>query len=83
MIKKSLIYEEKANEYLLSLNSMVISSLSPSGQGDSCLPYATQENVDTGHGWRTPKGEYTGSVAGTVYAIFAHYGYNPLELNND
>lgn len=83
MIEESRVYEQKANEYLLSLNSMVISSPSPSGQGDSCLPYATQENVDTGHGWRTPKGKYTGSVAGTVYTIFAHYGYNPLELGND
>lgn len=83
MPEESRVYEEKADEYLSSLNSMVISSPSPSGQGDSCLPYATQENVDTGHGWRTPKGIYTGSVAGTAYTLFAHYGYNPLELGND
>ncbi len=81
MLDKSRAYEEKADEYLSSLNNMVISSPSPSGQGDSCLPYATQENVDTGHGWRTPKGANTGSVAGTAYTIFANYGYNPLALS--
>ena len=59
---------------------MIISSPSASGQGDSCLPYATQENADTGHGWMTPKGRATGSVAGTAYALFAYYNYNPLQL---
>jgi hypothetical protein len=59
---------------------MIISSSSPTGQGESCLPYATQDFVDTGHGWMTPKGNSTGSVAGTAYAFFAYYGYNPLEL---
>ncbi len=73
-------YQDKAEEYLVNLSKMIITSPSASGQGAYCLPYATQENADTGHGWFTPKGEDTGSVAGTAYALFAFYDYNPLEL---
>ncbi len=77
---KALSYERKSDNTLVELANMVISSPSPSGQGESCLPYATQESVDTGHGWLTPKGRSTCSVAGTAYTIFAYYGYNPLQL---
>jgi hypothetical protein len=77
---RALTYAVKANEYLYELGKMIISSPSPSGQGSGCLPYATQDNVDTGHGWHTPKGKSTGSIAGTAYAIFAYYDYNPLAL---
>lgn len=80
MAARARSYDLKADEYLAELGNMVISSPSPSGQGASCLPYATQDNVDTGHGWFTPKGARTGSVAGTVYTLFAYYRYNPLEL---
>ena len=73
-------YEMKADEYLATLGKMVISSPSPSGQGESCLPYATECFVDTGHGWTTPRGDSTGSISGTVYALFAYYDYNPLQL---
>lgn len=75
-------YRLKADEYLLSLSKMIICSPSASGQGANCLPYATQDFVDTGHGWYTPKGKATGSVSGTAYTIFAYYNYNPLELKN-
>jgi hypothetical protein len=75
-------YKSKAEEYLSSLGNMIISSPSPSGQGESCLPYATQEFVDTGHGWFTPKGKSTGSLAGTVYTFFAYNNYNPLEIKD-
>lgn len=80
MAAKSDSYIFKAETYMSSLSKMIIYSPSPSGQGGSCLPYATQDNADTGHGWFTPKGSSTGSVAGTAYTIFAYYGYNPLEL---
>jgi hypothetical protein len=80
MIAKAESYETKAQEYLVGLGNMIISSPSPSGQGESCLPYATQDFVDTGHGWMTPKGSSTGSVAATAYTLFAYYNYNPLEL---
>ena len=80
MIAKARNYELRADNYLSGLGNMIISSPSASGQGDSCLPYATQENADTGHGWMTPKGRATGSVAGTAYALFAYYNYNPLKL---
>lgn len=73
-------YGNKARLYLNELGNMIISSPSPSGQGQGCLPYATQDNVDTGHGWMTPKGSHTGSVSATAYALFAYYGFNPLEL---
>lgn len=80
MVAKARSYEAKADTYLVSLGNMIISSPSPSGQGDSCLPYATQENAETGHGWMTPKGRTTGSLAGTTYTLFAYYNYNPLKF---
>ncbi len=80
MPAKARVYEEKAEDYLANLGNMFISSPSPSGQGEACLPYATQDFVDTGHGWMTPKGKSTGSLAGTSYVLFAYYNYNPLEL---
>lgn len=79
-IEKARNYREKAEMYLNELGNMIISSASPSGQGQGCLPYATQDYVDTGHGWMTPKGSHTGSVSGTAYTLFAYYGFNPLEL---
>ncbi len=79
-IKKAEDYGLKARMYLSQLGNMIISSPSPSGQGEGCLPYATQDQVDTGHGWATPKGSHTGSVSGTTYTLFAYYGFNPLKL---
>ena len=77
---KAANYGAKARMYLSELGKMIISSASASGQGEGCLPYATLEQVDTGHGWATPKGSHTGSVSGTAYALFAYYGFNPLRL---
>ncbi len=78
--KKAAFYRKKGLFYMNELEKMLISSSSRTGQGAGCLPYATQDNVDTGHGWRTPHGRDTGSVSGTAYAIFAIKGYNPLKL---
>ncbi|MFA5099364.1 MAG: hypothetical protein WC547_00580, partial [Candidatus Omnitrophota bacterium] len=75
---KALAYEKIADDYLASLCTMIISSPSPTGQGEGCLPYASSDSVDTGHGWITPQGKTTGSVSGTAYTIFAYYNYNPL-----
>ena len=80
MANKAISYEEKADEYMTELCNMIISSPSPSGQGAGCLPYASLDFVDTGHGWRTPKGKATGSVSATAYALFAYHNYNPLQL---
>ncbi len=77
---KALIYLDKALKYFGELKKMLISSPSPTGQGRWCLPYASQDFVDTGHGWRTPKGRDTGSVASTCYMIFAYYDFNPLSF---
>jgi hypothetical protein len=73
-------YSDKVEDYLSQLGNMIISSPSPSGQGEGCIPYATQDYVDTGHGWMTPKGKSTCSAAGTAYTLFAYYKYNPLKL---
>ena len=80
MTAKSRAYALKADEYLSELSNMIISSSSSSGQGEGCLPYATQDDVDTGHGWRVARGTKTGSTAGTVYTIFARHNYNPMIL---
>ncbi len=79
-LEKAGRYHEKANFYLNELQKMLITSPSRTGQGRGCLPYASSDNVDTGHGWRTPNGSRTGSVAGTAYGIFAGKRYNPFEL---
>ncbi|MEW6101667.1 MAG: hypothetical protein AB1481_05175 [Candidatus Omnitrophota bacterium] len=79
---KAKLYNLKAQGYLSELCNMIISSPSPSGQGESCLPYATAEFVDTGHGWRTPKGNCTGSLSATAYALFAYLNYNPLQFKD-
>jgi hypothetical protein len=80
-VDKERFYKNKAEEYLEELSKMVISSPSRTGQGEGCLPYASKDFVDTGHGWRTPKGMYTGSLSATIYTIFAYYRFNPLQLN--
>lgn len=79
--QKKNFYQDKALFYLNELNKLIISSPSPTGQGEGCLPYATSEDVDTGHGWRTPKGSSTGSIAATCYTIFAQKNYNPLQIS--
>jgi hypothetical protein len=81
-ILKAKYYEDKAEDYLNELANLIISSPSPTGQGYGCLPYATEDDIDTGHGWRTPRGKSTGSVAATAYAIFAQKGFNPLKIEN-
>jgi len=75
-------YRQKADFYLAELQKLAITSPSRTGQGRGCLPYATMDNVDTGHGWRTPKGQRTGSVAGTAYGIFAWKRFNPLQIDS-
>lgn len=80
ILDKASLYQNKANDYMASLWNMIICSPSPSGQGENCLPYATQQSADTGHGWITPQGDSTGSLSGTAYTLFAQYNYNPLEL---
>lgn len=77
--EKAVYYRDKINFYLNELQKMIISSLSRVGRGRGCLPYATTGEAETGHGWRTPSGDRTGSVAGTAYGIFAWMGFNPFD----
>ncbi len=77
--KKSKEYLEKAFFYFNELQKMLITSPSRIGRADPCLPYASSPFVDTGHGWRTPKGSRTGSLASTAYFLLAYHGYNPLK----
>jgi hypothetical protein len=74
-------YLQKAVFYFNELQKMLITSLSRVGREDPCLPYASTASVDTGHGWRTPQGDRTGSLAATSYFLIAYFGYNPLQAN--
>ncbi len=81
-LEKSAVYRDKATFYLSELQKLFITSPSKIGKGRGCLPYASVDNAETGHGWRTPKGLRTGSVAGTAYGIFAWTGFNPFDLES-
>lgn len=81
--QKAEYYNQLAQYYISEMSKMIITSLSPVGQGEFCLPYASHELADTGHGWRTPKGNRTGSVAGTAYYYLAIEGFNPLQLDDE
>ncbi len=73
-------YLEKSIFYANELQKMVIVSPSRVGRKDPSLPYASASFADTGHGWRTPRGNRTGSLASTAYFLIAYKGYNPLRL---
>lgn len=77
---KARLYSAKAQFYLNELSKLIISSSSAKGLGEGCLPYATLEDADTGHGWHTPLGTTTCSIAGTAYMIMAAKEFNPLML---
>lgn len=72
-------YAEKAQFYFQELQKMLITSPSRVGRENPCLPYASLPCVDTGHGWRTPQGGSTGSLASTSYFLIAYFGFNPLK----
>jgi prefoldin subunit 5 len=77
--KKYREYLEKAYYYSNQLQKMIITSPSRAGRVEPCLPYASSPYVDTGHGWRTPRGKRTGSLASTAYFLIAYNGHNPLK----
>jgi len=72
--QKSAAMLQKADLYLGQLEAMSIRY----SDGTSGLPYASHPGADTGHGWKTPQGDSTGSIAGTAYYWFARQDYNPL-----
>lgn len=76
---KSRDYLNKSVFYSNELQKMLITSPSKIGVEDPCLPYASSAYVDTGHGWRTPEGSYTGSLSSSAYFLIAYLGYNPLK----
>lgn len=78
-VAKSKYYLNKAIFYFEELQKMVINSPSYIGKGFPVLPYASSSFIDTGHGWRTPRGKEVGSLAATSYFLFAYLGYNPLK----
>lgn len=75
---KARVYAERGQKYLRELDKLIITSPSATGCGEGCLPYATLEMADTGHGWDTPMGTNTCSIAGTAYTIMAMKEFNPL-----
>ena len=79
-VEKYHYYADKAIFYFDELQKIIITSPSRVGREDPCLPYASAASVDTGHGWRTPKGNRTGSLASTAYFLIAYFGYNPLRV---
>lgn len=79
---KSNNYLDKAIFYTNELEKMIINSPSPVGKADPTLPYASKGNVDTGHGWRTPKGDRVGSLSATAYFLIAYKGINPLKASH-
>ncbi|MFH0762270.1 MAG: hypothetical protein V1925_00040 [Candidatus Omnitrophota bacterium] len=80
MVAKARAYASKINEYLATLDNMVISSPSVYGQGASCLPYSSEDAWDTCGDNKILRSNSVGSLAGTVYVLFAYYNYNPLKL---
>ena len=71
-------YLNQAIFYFTEMQKMLITSPSKIGREDPCFPYASSASVDTGHGWRTPEGDKTGSLSSTAYFLIAYKGYNPL-----
>jgi len=67
--KKFQYYDEKARFYETELSKMKI--------GDA-LPYASKANEQTGHGWRTPRGENLQALSSTAYYVLSSAGYNPF-----
>jgi len=76
---KSSEYLSKSVFYSNELQKMLITSPSKIGIEDPCLPYASSADIDTGHGWRTPNGDRTGSLSSSAYFLIAYLGYNPLK----
>ena len=76
---KSREYLNKSVFYSNELQKMLITSPSKIGIEDPCLPYASSADIDTGHGWRTPSGDRTGSLSSSAYFLIAYLGYNPLK----
>ena len=77
-INKYKYYLSQSIFYFTELQKMLITSPSKIGREDPCFPYASSASVDTGHGWRTPEGNTTGSLSSTAYFLIAYKGYNPL-----
>lgn len=71
-------YLQKVILYASELQKMIINTPSHIGKAYPALPYASDANVDTGHGWRTPYGNEIGSLASTAYFLLAYEGWNPL-----
>ncbi|MCK5706095.1 MAG: PilZ domain-containing protein [Candidatus Aureabacteria bacterium] len=81
--KQSIKYIEKYRYYLNELQKMFIVASSKTGVTHLCLPYASQPDADTGHGWRTPGGKKTESLSGTAYYLFAMKGFNPISSRDN
>ncbi len=71
-------YLKKSLFYFNELQKLLITSPSWIGREDPCLPYASSSYVDTGHGWYTPAGDRTCSLAANAYFLIAYFGYNPF-----
>ena len=82
-VLKSEKYLNKYYYYLNELKKMIFVPLNKKGDYYLALPYASQPNVDTGHGWRTPQGKRTGSLSASCYYIFAVKKFNPISFEGN
>jgi len=72
-------YLRKVLLYSSEIQKMIINSPSLTGKSYPALPYASDAQVDTGHGWRTPSGNENSALASTAYFLFTYEGWNPLQ----
>lgn len=72
-------YLRKVILYSSELQKMIINSPTLTGKSYPALPYASDAQADTGHGWRTPNGNENSALASTAYFLFAYEGWNPLQ----
>ncbi|MCP4482726.1 MAG: hypothetical protein GY817_08265 [bacterium] len=77
--EKSKYYNNMAKFYLEQLGKMIIFIGDDSNVAG--LPYASSPDINTGHGWATPKAPFAISVAGTAYTLLAYTRENPFILN--
>jgi TolA-binding protein len=89
MPDKAEYYAKKADYFLSELEKVAIAKggiITKKGIGLPLLimglPYASKEQVDTGHGWATPGGKDTTSICSTIYIIYAYEGYNIFRLKS-
>lgn len=82
LLAKARSYAKKSGDLMNELDNMIISSQSAYGRGESCLPYYSRDSLSNTCAIKAQRTKSSGCVAGTVYALFAYYQYNPLKFQD-